>query len=266
MPLRLCFFLTFFSIQTFAGELTSQSYLDGFKTGFQYMYQGAYQQFTEKNNLFIAAVAAPALYLSFEEDKRISNHAMTKKIHKYMSVPSDLAPVLSFPLIPLAFYTYGVKKDSDLALQFATESFATLYIALLESAALSALPIHDRPRESSLSGWETKFRQRSSFPSGHVIPYATFTFKAFQFFGPYYALLPGALFVATSMQRIRDGKHYLSDVVGSFFITAFASEGVRRAGHYSGNHPAYKAIFEHDLRIGYLEYRGVIGPRISFDW
>lgn len=266
MPLLLCFFLTIFSVETFAGITTSQSYLDGFKSGFIYMYQGSYLQFTEKNNLFIAAAAAPSLYLSFEEDQRISHHAMTKKIHKYMSISSDLAPVLSFPLIPMVFYTYGIKKDSDQAMQFATESFATLYLALLESAALSVLPIHDRPRESGLSGWETRFRQKSSFPSGHVIPYATFAFKTFQFYGPLYALLPGALFVATSMQRIRDGKHYLSDVVGSFFITAFASEGVRKAGQYPGNHPVYKAIFEHDLRIGYLEFRGAIGPRISFDW
>lgn len=268
-------FLAFTLIVTFffprlvsSEELTGQTYWEGLKSSVTYFYVGSYKQFVEPNNLYYAAAAVPALWFSFEEDKRISHHSRTKGIPKSLQITSDLAPVISFPLIPIAFFTYGVKKDDGRAVQFSKEFFATMYIALIESALLSAVDIHERPDNdvSKLSKWETNFRQNSSFPSGHVVPYAALTLKTLQFYGPWYSLVPATLFTMTSIQRIRDGKHYLSDVVGGFFLTAFASEGVRRAGGYADNHPVYKALFENNLKIGYIEHQGVLGPRISMDW
>lgn len=256
----------FFSKNISAAELDTQTSWEGLKSSLTYFYQGSYLQFTEKNNAYIAAAAVPSLWYSFEEDKRITNNARTKSIPKYMQITSDLAPVLSFPIIPIAFFSYGVKHDNEKAVQFAKESFATMYLALVESAALSAVNIHERPDSKKLSKWETNFRGKSSFPSGHVVPYATFAIKTFQFYGPYYAIIPSALFVATSVQRIRDGKHYLSDVVGGFFLTAFASEGVRKAANYSGNNVVYRSLFEHNFRVGYTSYEGAIGPQITMDW
>ncbi|MEA9357869.1 phosphatase PAP2 family protein [Bacteriovorax sp. PP10] len=256
----------FFSKNISAADLDMQTSWSGLTSSLTYLYQGSYLQFTEKNNLYYAAAAAPSLWYSFEEDKRISANARAKNIPKYMQISSDLAPVLSFPIIPIAFFSYGVKKDDDRAVQFAKESFATMYLALLESAALSVIHIHERPDKEKLSQWETNFRGSSSFPSGHVIPYATFALKTFQFYGPYYAIVPSALFVATSIQRVRDGKHYLSDIVGGFFLTAFASEGVRKAADYKGNNVVYRSLFEHNFRVGYTAYEGAIGPRITMDW
>lgn len=256
----------FFTQTISAAELTPQTSWEGLKSSLTYFYQGSYRQLTAENNLYVAAAAAPSLWYSFKEDKRLTNHARTKKIPKSMQVSSDLAPVLSLPLIPIAFFSYGVKTDNDRAVQFAKESFATMYLALLESAALSAIPIHERPDTAKLSKWETNFRGKSSFPSGHVIPYATFAIKTFQFYGPYYAVIPSALFLATSIQRVRDGKHYVSDVVGGFFLTAFASEGVRKAANYQGNNIVYRALSKHNVSIGYASYQSAIGPRLSFDW
>lgn len=256
----------FFTKSISAAEITPQASLEGMKSSLTYIYQGSYMQFTAENNLYVAAAAAPSLWYSFEEDKRLTNHARTKKIPKYMQISSDLAPVLSFPLIPIAFFSYGVKKDNDRAVQFAKESFATMYLALLESAALSVVHIHERPDSGKLTKWETNFRGKSSFPSGHVIPFATFAIKTFQFYGPYYAAIPSALFLATSIQRVRDGKHYVSDVVGGFFLTAFASEGVRKAANYQGNNIVYRSLFKHNLTVGYTTYQSAIGPRLTFDW
>lgn len=250
----------------FGGELTSQAYWQGLQDGFTYLYQGSYEQFREKNNLYVAAAAIPSLWYSFEEDKRISANAQKKSVNKFMQISSDLSPALSFPLIPLAFYSYGLKQDDDRSIQFAKEYFGALYLALAESAALSLIDVHERPDTSKLSKWETNFRGDSSFPSGHVIPYAMLALKAFQFYGPLHALIPGVLFVGTSLQRIRDQKHYLSDVVGGFFLSVFASESVRKAGNYPGNHYLYQMIFEHNVSVGATSYRGVLGPKISFYW
>jgi membrane-associated phospholipid phosphatase len=257
-----------FSTTLSSAELTGNAYWEGLKSSVTLLYLGSYEQFRAENNLYYAAAAVPSMVFSFREDDRLTNHARTKKISKTMQIASDLAPALSFPVIPLAFLTYGIKKDDNRATEFAKEFFATMYLALLESAAFSVIDIHERPDndKSKLSKWETNFRGSSSFPSGHVIPYAALAFKTFQFYGPLYAAAPAALFVMTSIQRVRDGKHYFSDVVGAFFLTAFASEGVKKAGGFTENHPTYKFIFERNLQVGYIEHRGAVGPRISFNW
>lgn len=249
-----------------AADLTAGAYGEGLKSSLTYLYRGSYLQFKAKNNLYVAAAAAPTLWYSFEEDKRLTFHSMTKSVPKYMQISSDLAPVISFPIIPLAFFTYGLKKDDSTAMQFAKETFATMYLALIESAALSVIDIHERPKKDKLSKWETNFRGDSSFPSGHVIPYAALTLKTLQFYGPYYAAVPGALFLATSLQRVRDGKHYFSDVVGGFFLTAFASEGVREAAKSDHTSSVYRSLFENNFTIGYIEHEGVIGPAVRLEW
>ena len=51
------------------------------------------------------------------------------------------------------------------------------------------------------------------------------TFKTFQFFGGYWATIPLALSYVASIQRMQDGKHWVSDIIGSFFLSAFALKG-----------------------------------------
>lgn len=261
----LAFLFLLFAKNLSAAELTGETYWNGLKSSVTLLYQGSYMQFTAKNNLYYAGAAVPSLWYSFHEDKRITHNAMKKSIPKYMQISSDLAPALSFPIIPIAFFSLGVKNDDTKAVQFAKETFATMYLALVESAALSVIDIHERPNKAKLSKWETNFRGDSSFPSGHVVPYAALALKTLQFYGPYYAAIPSALFLATSIQRVRDGKHYLSDVVGGFFLTAFAAEGVRKAGNYQEIDVTYKSIFD-SYRIGYTSFEGVVGPMVTFDW
>lgn len=257
-------FSLLFSHNISAAELSGVAYWEGLKSSLTYFYQGAGFQFTAQNNLYYAGAAVPIMWFSFEEDKRVTNHEMTKKIPKYMQLTSDLAPALSFPVIPLAFFSYGIKKDDSKAVEFAKETFATMYLALLESAALSLVDVHERPKKDKLSKWETNFRGDSSFPSGHVIPYAALAIKTWQFYGPYYAIFPATLFAVTSVQRVRDGKHYLSDITGAFFLTAFAAEGVREAGKSSAD--IASAPNEESYSLGYVSHRGVVGPQIIFVW
>jgi hypothetical protein len=68
--------------------------------------------------------------------------------------------------------------------QFGQEYFGAMYLTFIESAALSVINIHERPSAAKLSKIETSLRAKSSFPSGHVIPYATLALKTFQFYGP----------------------------------------------------------------------------------
>lgn len=231
-----------------------------------YLARGAALQFTQVNNLGYALAATPALWYSFEEDDRLSQNAQTKKIPKHIDLTGDLGVALNFPLIPIGFYTYSRVTGKSLYAQFAMEYFATLYLTLAESGVLSFVDIHERPNKKDLSSWETNFRGDSSFPSGHIVPYSTLFFKTFQFFGPLWSLPPLVLTVWSSQQRVREGRHYVSDVVGAFFLTAFASEGVRAAAGYEGNHPLYKKWMERKIEVGFIEHRGAIGPRFSYNF
>lgn len=231
-----------------------------------YFGRGAALQFTEVNNLGYALAGTGALWYSFEEDDRLIANARTKRIPKHIEFTGDLGVALNFPLIPIGLYTYGRMSGESNYSQFAMEYFATLYITLAESGLLSFIDVHERPNQNKLSSWETNFRGDSSFPSGHIVPYSTLFFKTFQFFGPWWSLPPLVLTLWSSQQRVREGRHYVSDVVGAFFLTAFASEGVRAATGYEKNHPLYRKWMERKIDVGVTVYRGAVGPRFTYQF
>ena len=67
-----------------------------------------------------------------------------------------------------------------------------------------------------------------------------------------------------SMERVKTDKHYLSDVIGSAVVGFMASEGVRAAANHQNNHPVYKWIFEHDLRVGFMSLEKKSMGTVSF--
>ncbi|OFZ25414.1 MAG: hypothetical protein A2381_17665 [Bdellovibrionales bacterium RIFOXYB1_FULL_37_110] len=228
------------------------------------MLASSYQQFATRENVYYGVAAVPSLWHSFDHDARYTALFKQKKIRKHEELISDMGIVLTFPVIPIVSYSLSRQLDDNKLFNFALEYTSSVYLTLAESALISFVQIHERPDQSDLSPWETKFRGDSSFPSGHVVPYATLLFKTFQFYGPWTLLPTGTMFYFASKERIKSGKHTMSDVVGSFFLAAFASEGVRKANHYKDNHPFYKWIWQHDVAVGVTYYHSVIGPRLTW--
>lgn len=242
----------------------NESWFEAASLSMGYLARASALQFTQVNNLGYAAMATPALWYSFAEDDRLIQNARAKKMPKHIELTGDLGVVLNFPVIPAGFYLYSRASGKTHHGQFAMEYFATLYLTLIESAVLSYVDIHERPNQKGLSKWETDFRGKSSFPSGHIVPYSTLFFKTFQFYGPLWSIPPLILTVWSSQQRVREGRHYVSDVVGAFFLTAFASEGVRAAANYEGNHWLYRQWMERKIDVGVTVHEGAIGPRLSY--
>ena len=149
-------------------------------------------------------------------------------------------------------------------MQFMMEYASAMYLTLAETGILSYIQIHKRPSPHNISFWEKEFRGNSSWPSGHIVPYSALFFKTLQFYGPAWSTIPLALTLMSSLQRMQDGKHYLSDIVGAFFLSAIASEGVRKVANYNGNHGFYKRWIEHEAKVGMLRYKGAWGPIVSF--
>lgn len=257
--------LTFISTGHVAASenIASGDYKKDFFQTFSYFARGSYLQFQQPQNILYAGAAVPALWFSFEEDDRLSNLARSKKMPKHIEITGELGVLLNTPLIPAGVYFWARHKKNTHAMQFMMETLATSWLALAESGLLSFIQIHERPETSETDFWEEAFRGNSSFPSGHMIPYAALTFKTFQFYGAAWTVAPLVLTVWASQQRVMDGKHYVSDVVGSFFLAAFASEGVRAAAGYDSNHPTYKWLFEREFNLGIIRKDNAVGPLIS---
>ncbi|MBI2522572.1 MAG: phosphatase PAP2 family protein [Bdellovibrio sp.] len=236
----------------------------------RYMYVGAGLQFTQQANLYWAGVATPSLWYSFQEDKRVSNHYMRGDVAWHLSTIGNFGIVMNMPFFHMGVWYTGKYLEDEKFIQFSKEYAATVYIALLESGVLSYVQIHHRPNEENLSNWETDFRGNSSFPSGHVVPYASLFFKTLQFYGPLWSTVPLVFTVMSAVHRVQDGKHYLSDVVGGFFLAGFASEGVRAASKFQDHHPFYKWWAQHDLKVSLMHYEKkgheAMGPWVSLTY
>ncbi len=236
-------------------------------TSVGWLVEGSVQQFKTKNNLYYLGAAAPLTWYAFEKDEDNLESARSKgKAPRHIRLAGDFGVVLGFPVIQAGFYSYGRKYKNEKAIQFAMEYVSSMYLAMVESGVISFVQIHERPDRENLSSWETGFRGNSSFPSGHVIPYYGLFFKTLQFYGPYWAVAPAILSVWAAKQRVRSARHYTSDVVGSFFLMAFASEGVRKVAKYKNNHPFYKWAFEHDATLSLIRHDNAYGPALVWNF
>lgn len=223
---------------------------------------GALAQFKEVNNLYYLAPATATTVYAFENDKRLSDNQRAKKLRKIYDVTGDLGVAFNFPIIPISLYYLGKKNTDDKLINFSKEYMAAMYLTLVETGLISYVPSHERPNKENQSFWETSFRGKNSFPSGHIVPYSVLFFKTMQFYGPAWSVIPGVLTYFASMQRVREGRHYVSDVVGAFWLSAFASEGVRSASGYKDNSSFYRKYFEAEASLSFIQKDGVIGPAI----
>lgn len=232
---------------------------DDFIDSLHILYRGAGLQFRGTSNHIILGTSAAVLLAYWNNDKKDSKKIGQKPELGHEKIASNMGIVANFPLIPMITYAVARNNQDEKMLNFSKEYFAALNLALVEATLISFIPIHNRPTTEDLSLWEKAFRDESSFPSGHTIGWWMLTFKTFQYYGPYPAIPPLILAYFASAERVKGEKHYVTDVVGSFFVSLLASEGTRMANNHKNNHPAYKWIFEHDLNLGFFRRENANG-------
>ncbi|MFI5391717.1 MAG: phosphatase PAP2 family protein, partial [Bacteriovoracales bacterium] len=218
-------------------------------TSLKWLVQGSYKQF-DKNNLYTLGVAVPATWYAFNQDDYIVNSTKGKSVSEAVQIVADSSVFFATPVLQIGLYYIGRGNENTKMMQYAMEMFSTTYLTFAETFLLSYIDIHQRPDSENLDELE-QVRGNSSFTSGHMIAYTTLFSKTLQFYGPWWSLIPLTATVMTGYERVVAQKHYLSDVVGGFFLTLFASEGVRVAGQWKDNSPVFKFIFEHDVKVGY---------------
>ena len=243
-------FLSPVAAQEKEDQTTTFNLKEDIKETFVYMFKGGYLQFKEPSSLAFLGVGIVTLWPIFNADRKISSRQSTPDSFT-RKIGHEFANVFNFPVVPIASYIFARYNGSLKWKKFAQETFAATYLTLVETSLISHIHVHNRPDSTKLTKFETSFRGDSSFPSGHVVGLAVLTLKSMQFFGPFAAFIPGVLTYYTHKERIQSRKHWASDTIGSFFLAAMASEGVRAASGYQQNHPLYKMIFEHDLKVSF---------------
>ncbi len=236
-----------------------------FKESFADIFRAFPSQFKARSNAYATAIATPMLAYSFDQDDRLSALFRSKKENWAINLVGDMAIAANFPIIPFGFYAWGRSHHDERLIRFSKEVFIATYLAGWQIIAISLLPINERPNDD-VSFWEKSFRGGSSFPSGHVMPFAVLTMKTLQYYGPLRAMIPAALTLATGYQRVQEGKHYLSDVIGGLLLSVIASEGTRVYTNYQGNHPFYKAIFEHEVSVSFMRKEESPGLLVSWTY
>lgn len=252
---KLLFFLIFFAFFAEAQEGPQEvkterpSAGSDFVTSMKWLVQGSYKQFN-KNNLYTFGLAVPATWYAFGQDDYVLNSVQGKSVSDTVQFVSDASVFFATPVLQIGLYYIGRGNEDQRMMQYAMEMFSTTYLTFIETFLLSYVDIHNRPDDESLDDLEN-LRGPSSFTSGHMIAYTTLFSKTLQYYGPWWSLIPLTAAVMTGYERVVAQKHYLSDVVGGFFLTLLASEGVRVAGDRKDNNPVFKFIFEHDVKVGY---------------
>lgn len=234
---------------------------------------GALLQFKSVENLYVLPIAVGSTYYTFEHDEEFSRSQRSKKLRKIYDITGDLGVLFNTPLVPMSFFYLGNNNSDSKMIQFSKEYMASLYLTLIETGLISYIPSHERPNKADQSFWETSFRGKNSFPSGHIVPYSVLFFKTLDYYGPGWAIVPGVLTYFSSLQRIREGRHYVSDIAGAFWLSYFASNGVKKAGIKKDSLQKSNISFLSNLsktidsyQISLLQYKKQIGPAIILNF
>ena len=189
--------------------------------------EGFWRQFTYKSSLATLTGGAGAVWLADANDRSWSasmsgNDFFTSDIVSVLGDETSIALGLT-PLI--SFYLSRWLEDEKMY-RFSVETFASLSIAWVETMALSQIDYHIRPRDEgpdpATGFFDTAFRGSSSWPSGHLIKPFTLTFKMLDYYGWKAAIIPAGLTVLAAGNRIADGSHYPSDIVGAGVLSLAA--------------------------------------------
>ncbi len=118
-------------------------------------------------------------------------------------------------------HRYSIETMSAIALTYAETELITNFI-----------PTHERPRnetgDPATGFFDTAFRGKYSFPSGHLIGPFIVTLKTYDYYGWKGAIIPAAVTGVSTFNRIADGSHFPSDIAAAAVLSLSAHFATRR--------------------------------------
>ena len=185
--------------------------------------EGFWRQFTYKSTLATLTSGAGATWLADHYDDKWlgalrGNDFLTSSFISALGDETSIA--LGFS--PLVTYLLSRWLEDEKLCHFSVETFGAMLLTWVETIGLSQIDYNVRPRDEgedpATSFFDTAFRGKSSWPSGHLVAPFTLTFKVWDYYGWKAAILPAGLTVISAGNRIADGSHYPSDIVAAGFL------------------------------------------------
>lgn len=117
--------------------------------------------------------------------------------------------------------------------RYSIETMSAIVLAYAETLFITqVIPTHGRPRDEGTdpasSFFDTAFRGKYSFPSGHLIGPLVVTLKTWDYYGWKAALVPAGVTGISAFNRIADGSHYPSDIAAAAVLCLSAHLATRR--------------------------------------
>ena len=196
------------------------TFFSSFKDAVGEAAEGFWRQFTYESSLATLSAGAGTVWLADANDRSWStsmsgNEFFTSRVVNVLGDETSIA--LGFT--PFVTYYLSRWMEDEKMYRFSVETFASLSLAWAETIALSQIDYHVRPRDEGqdpASGFfDTALRGKSSWPSGHLIAPFTITFKVLDHYGWKAAIIPAGLTALAAGNRIADGSHYPSDIIGA---------------------------------------------------
>jgi len=139
---------------------------------------------------------------------------------------------LALALAPLVTYGFAHHLENEKLRDYSVETFSAMLLAWTETAVISQFGFHERPRDQAGDEadnfFDTAFRGRSSFPSGHIIAATVLTLKTYDYYGWKPALVPAAIAGITAVNRVADGSHFPSDIASGMTLAIAAHYVTKR--------------------------------------
>ena len=140
---------------------------------------------------------------------------------------------LALSAAPVVTWLVSSWTQDEKLRSFSLESLSAIVLTYTETEIITnAIPTHERPRneagDDATSFFDTAFRGKYSFPSGHLIGPFIVTMKAWDYYGWKVALVPAAVTGVSTVNRIADGSHYPSDIAAAAVLSLSAHFATRR--------------------------------------
>lgn len=197
-------------------------------------WDASYSQLLHKDTLLTLTLGTAATWITDDNDDAWladlqKNEFLTNGV--FDSIGDQAA--LALAAAPVVTWLIANWTQDEKLHRYSIETMSAIVLTYAEVEIITnAVPTHERPRNESgdeaTSLFDTAFRGKYSFPSGHLIGPFIVTLKTYDYYGWKGAILPATVTGVSTFNRIADGSHYPSDVVAAAALSLSAHLSTRR--------------------------------------
>jgi hypothetical protein len=197
-------------------------------------WDASYSQLLHSDTLLTLAVGTAATWITDDNDDAwLADLEETEFLTNGLFDSIGDQAALALAAAPVVTWLISNWTQDEKLHRYSIETMSAIVLTYAEVEIITnVIPTHERPRnengDPASNFFDTAFRGKYSFPSGHLIGPFIVTLKTYDYYGWKAAILPAAVTGVSSFNRIADGSHYPSDVVAAAVLSLSAHLSTRR--------------------------------------